>query len=37
MLRIRRGTYLVADCATVEEVADPVDLETLVPEQRGAP
>ena len=35
MLRVRRGTYLVADCATVAEVAQLVDLATLVPEQRA--
>lgn len=34
MLRVRRGTYLVADCRTVEEVARLVNLTTLVPEQR---
>ena len=34
MLRVRRGRYLVADCATVDEVARLVDLATLVPEQR---
>jgi len=34
MLRVRRGTYLVADCCTAEEVARIVDLATLVPEQR---
>ena len=31
---LRRGSYLVADCATVAEVAQHVDLATLVPEQR---
>jgi hypothetical protein len=35
MLRVRRGTYFVADCATVAEVARHVDLATLVPEQRA--
>jgi hypothetical protein len=34
MLRVRRGTYLVADCATVADVAELVDLATLVPEPR---
>ena len=34
MLRVRRGTYLVADCRNVEEVGRLVDLATLVPEQR---
>ncbi len=34
MLRVRRGTYFVADCATVAEVARHVDLATLIPEQR---
>jgi len=34
MLRVRRGTYYVADCATVAEVAKYVDLASLVPEQR---
>jgi hypothetical protein len=28
-LRVKRGTYLVADCATVDEVASLVDLATL--------
>ena len=35
MLRVRRGTYLVADCPTVSEVAELVDLATLVPEPRA--
>ena len=34
MLRVRRGTYLVADCRTVAEVAELVDLALLVPEQQ---
>lgn len=34
MLRVRKGSYFVADCATVAEVAQYVDLDTLVPEQR---
>ena len=29
MLRVRRGTYLVADCATVAEGAQPVRLAKL--------
>jgi hypothetical protein len=33
-LRVRHGSYFVADCATVEEVAQLVDLTSLVPEQR---
>ena len=33
-LRVRRGSYFVQDCATVEEVAQLVDLASLVPEQR---
>jgi hypothetical protein len=33
-LRVHRGTYFLADCATVEEVARLVDLAILVPEQR---
>jgi hypothetical protein len=33
-LRVRRGTYFIQDCATVEEVAQLVDLATLVREQR---
>jgi hypothetical protein len=33
MLR-KHGTYFVVDCATVPEVAQLVDLATLVPEQR---
>ena len=37
MLRDRRGSYLVADCASVSEVAELVDLATLVPDQRGTP
>ena len=35
MLRVRRGSCLVADCATAAEFAALVDLATLVPEQRG--
>ena len=35
MLRVRLGTYLVADCATVAEVAQLVDVAMLVPEQRA--
>jgi len=34
MLRVRHGTYVVADCRTVAEVARLVDLAALVPEQR---
>lgn len=34
-LRVRRGTYFVADCATVAEVAQLVDLASLVPEPRS--
>lgn len=34
MLRVRRGCYLVADCATVAEVAQLVELATLVSEPR---
>ena len=30
-LRVRRGTYFVADCATVEEVAQLVDLASCEP------
>ena len=33
-LRVRNGPSFVAGCATVEEVAQLVDLATLVPEQR---
>lgn len=39
MLRVRRGTYVVADCATVAEVARYVDLATLteeIPKPRAA-
>jgi hypothetical protein len=36
MLRVRRGSYLVADCSSVAEVARLVDLATLVPEPRAA-
>ena len=35
MLRVRKGSYYIADCATVAEVAKYVDLATLVPEQRS--
>jgi hypothetical protein len=35
MLRVRRGSYLIADCASVAEVAQLVDLATLVPELRA--
>ena len=34
MLRVRKGSYLIADCATVAEVAQHVDLAALVAEQR---
>ena len=34
LLRVRRGPYLVAYCATVAEVAKLVDLATLELEQR---
>ena len=34
MLRVRKGSYLVADCGSVADVAELVDLATLVPEQR---
>ena len=33
-LRVRRGSYVVADCSTVAEVAAFVDLADLVSEQR---
>jgi hypothetical protein len=36
VLRVKRGTCYVADCATIGEVAELVDLSTLVPEQRGS-
>jgi hypothetical protein len=32
-LRVRHGSYFVVDCATVAEVAQPVDLASLEPEQ----
>jgi hypothetical protein len=32
MLPVRRDSYLDADCATVAEVAELVDLATLMPE-----
>ena len=35
MLRVRKRGYLVADCESVTEVAEHVDLATLVPEQRS--
>jgi hypothetical protein len=34
ILRVRKGTYYIADCRTVDQVAKLVDLATLVPEQR---
>jgi hypothetical protein len=34
MLRVRKGTYYVADCRSVADVAKLVDLAPLVPEQR---
>ena len=34
MLRVRKGSYLIADCATIAEVARHVDLAALVPDQR---
>lgn len=37
MLRVRRGTYLVADCHTVAEVAQHVDLASLIPDARKRP
>ena len=37
MLRVKHGTYFVADCRTVAEVAELVDLATLVPEPRAEP
>jgi hypothetical protein len=36
MLRVRKGTYLIRDCASVAEVAQLVDLARLMPEQRAA-
>lgn len=33
-LRVRHGVYFVADCTTVDEVAQLVDLASLVPESR---
>ena len=36
MLRVRKGSYYVQDCRTVGEVAELVDLATLVPEQGGS-
>ena len=33
MLRVRRGTYPVADCADVAEVAELVDLASLAPDR----
>jgi hypothetical protein len=35
MLRVKHGTFFVADCRTVAELAELVDLSTLVPEQRS--
>lgn len=32
MLRVRKGTYYIADCATIAEVGHLVDLATLEPE-----
>jgi len=37
MLRVKHGTYLVSNCANVAEVAQHVDLPSLVPEQRNEP
>lgn len=37
MLRVKHGTYFVADCASVAEVAELVDLATLFPESRVKP
>ena len=34
MLRVKHGSYFVADCASVAEVAQHVDLASLVPKQR---
>jgi len=34
ILRVRKGSYFVADCASVGEAAQHVDLASLVPEQR---
>ena len=36
VLRVTHGTCYVADCATIGEIAELVDLSTLVPEQRGS-
>ena len=35
MLRVRKGSYYIADCPTVAEVAKYVDLATLMREQRS--
>lgn len=35
MLRVRKGSYLVADCPTVADVARYLDLATLVPDERS--
>lgn len=34
MLRVKHGPYWVADCRTVDAVAEHVDVAGLVPEQR---
>jgi hypothetical protein len=34
MLRVKRGPYWVADCRSIDEVAQHVDLAALVPAQR---
>jgi len=35
MLRVQHGTYFVADCRSVAEVAELVELASLLPEQRS--
>ena len=37
MLRVKRGPYFVADCRSIDEVAQHVDLASLVPQARDAP
>jgi hypothetical protein len=35
MLRVKRGPYWVADCRSIEEIGQHVDLAELVPELRA--
>jgi hypothetical protein len=35
LLRVKRGPYFIADCQSIDEVAQHVDLASLVPAQRA--